>query len=241
MEYAVVFFGALIADFAGAVIGFGGATVLTPIVLMVFDFKTALPLVAVSHILSNLARVRVYRDVDWKLAAAFIVPGMLASVFGAALAVRLPQQVFLGIFGGFLSVFALVAWVRPSVQAPRGGKSAVVGGLLYGLTAGLVGTAGAVRSAFLTTYTMSKEAYIATSAMIAIAADAARLPVYLSAGADAGTIGRNLPGLVVAAVAGTILGKKLVQSLSAKAFRGIILAALFAFGIGFVYRGIVSP
>jgi uncharacterized protein len=48
--------------------------------------------------------------------------------------------------------------------------------------AGLIGTGGALRAAFLTVLKMEKEKYIATAAVVALGTDATRIPYYISSG-----------------------------------------------------------
>lgn len=57
-----------------------------------------------------------------------------------------------------------------------------IGGALSGFTAGLIGTGGVLRGAFMTLFGLSRERYIATIASIALLVDLTRIPIYFSQG-----------------------------------------------------------
>ncbi len=87
------------------------------------------------------------------------------------------------------------------------------GGLLSGFFGGLSGHQGALRSAFLINYGLSKEAFIATGVAVACMVDMTRLPVYF-ARFSAQSLLEQWPLLLIAtlsAFAGAYLGTRFLK------------------------------
>ena len=116
---------------------------------------------------------------------------------------------------------------------------AIVGGGLSGFLAGLIGTGGALRGAFLTSFGLPKEKYIATAATIALAVDFTRIPVYLSQGFLEQKYYWYLPILIVLALAGSFCGRQIVRRFRYEVFRKIVLVAILLIGLKFIYDWLI--
>jgi len=131
-----------------------------------------------------------------------------------------------------MSLTAASRWTLPASTTVLIG-----GGVLSGLVAGLMGTGGAIRSVCLLSFGLMKEAYIGTSAAIAMMVDATRLPVYLAHD--------FLPqGMVLIAIAliptaflGAWIGKHIVQRVQPELFKRVVLCALAVVGVKFLING----
>lgn len=125
-----------------------------------------------------------------------------------------------------------------------------LGGAISGLFGGLSGHQGALRSAFLIRCGLSKEAFVATGVVAAVLVDCARLIVYglfalgvIGAGkhvTDFGAIATQVrdsgvAGLVVvgcvAALAGSLIGQRLVKKVTLASLRKIVGVALIVFAL----------
>jgi uncharacterized membrane protein YfcA len=51
---------AFISEVIGAIAGFGSSTIFLPLALFFVDFKTALILVAISHLIGNIGRINFF-------------------------------------------------------------------------------------------------------------------------------------------------------------------------------------
>jgi len=174
---------AFFTEVAGTMAGFGSSTLVLPLALLFFDFKSALVIVALLHIFGNVGRVAFFRHgLDKRLIILFGIPSVICAVIGASLVNYISQDVLRFILGIFLLLFAGVSLIKPALQFPPTKTSALVGGGASGFIAGLIGTGGALRGSFLTAFNLDKNVYIATSAIIAIAVDITRLPIYLAGG-----------------------------------------------------------
>jgi uncharacterized membrane protein YfcA len=234
MEFAFLAI-ALLAEIIGTVVGFGSSTIALPLALLFFDFGTALVLVAFLHIFGNLSRVGFFRyGLDPRLLLRFGLPSVLATIVGALLVVRTPPEVLKGILGLFLMVYVLVSWRRTLNFHPTLG-TAVTGGAVSGFFAGLIGTGGALRGAFLTAFNLPRETYIATAAAIALLVDLTRLPLYLREGFLEPRFYALIPALFVVAILGSYVGRSLVRHIAQMYFRRVVLLALFLIGVWFAY------
>ena len=234
------FLSAFIAEIIGTTAGFGSSTVFLPLALFFYDFKTSLVLVAILHIFGNIGRISFFRHgLDKSLLFTFGVPSVLLTLVGALLIPYLPQTTLKGILGIFLALYTLLFLWKEKVVAPPTVQNAVIGGGLSGFLAGFIGTGGALRGAFLTAFGVPKEQYIATSAAIALAVDATRIPVYLTQGFLNKEFYWFIPVLFAIAFSGSYAGKRIVKKIPQKQFRRLVLVAILLIGLKFILEWIL--
>src|SRR3989344_5204564 len=240
MAELLFFLLAFVAEVIGTIAGFGSSTIFLPLALFFVDFKTALILVAFFHIFGNLCRITFFRHgLDKKLILVFGVPSVLLTVFGALLVNYTPQDILKFVLGIFLLVFSITSLIKPDLKFKPSRKNAVIGGGLSGFLAGLIGTGGALRGAFLTAFNLKKENYIATAAAIALAVDITRIPIYFGSGFLGQQFYLYLPLLFVIAIAGSFTGKKIVDKIPQQSFRKFVLTVIAIVSLKFIYDGIL--
>ncbi|HEY9585408.1 MAG TPA: sulfite exporter TauE/SafE family protein [Candidatus Paceibacterota bacterium] len=238
MEYAFLVI-AYVAEVLGTVAGFGSSTIALPLALFLFDFHTALVLVAVLHIFGNIGRVSFFKfGLDKSILLRFGLPGIIATLLGATLVSYASQELLKGILGLFLVVYSVISWKKLLLFKPTT-STACMGGSISGFFAGLIGTGGALRGAFLTAFGLPKEKYIATAAAIALAVDVTRLPVYFAEGFLTARYYWMVPMLFVIALFGSLTGKYVVARIPQEKFRSIVLVAIFLMGLAFLYSWLI--
>jgi len=227
------------AQVIGTMAGFGAATILTPIAVLFMDVKTAIALVAAFHLLSNASRLLFFgRAIDWPIWLLFGVTGVACSLLGAMLTTRLSSMLLQVGLGAFLLVYvASASGLATAMVLPKRPVTLVGGGVASGLMAGLIGTGGAIRSACLLAFGLPREAYLGTSAAIAIAVDATRLPVYVHHGFIPPTFTALLASLTVVAFIGAWVGQRLIRRVSLMVFRRFVLGLLALMGIKLLLDG----
>ncbi|MBI2020374.1 sulfite exporter TauE/SafE family protein [Candidatus Daviesbacteria bacterium] len=231
-----LFISALFAEIVGTIAGFGSSTIFLPLALIFLDFKTALVIVAFFHISGNIGRIGFFKKgLDRELLIKFGLPSVGLTVAGALLVSFVSQDLLKGLLGLFLIVYASYALWREDFHIPASTKSAIIGGGLSGFLAGLIGTGGALRGAFLTGFALPKEKYIATAAAVALAVDLTRIPIYLSQGFLETKYYWYLPILFILALTGAFIGRQIVKRFSYKIFRKIVLMAILLAGIKFIF------
>ncbi len=229
---------ALFASAMAAVTGFGTATVLLPFTTLFVALEPAIVLVAIFHFLANASRLWFMRShVDRRTAAIYGAPSLLAAALGAFVLTMFSGTRPLRLaFGLFLGAYAVSSLAGRSWRVPTSDKALVVGGVLSGFTSGLIGLGGAIRGAFLIATPLSKEAYIGTSAAIAVAVDTARLSVYLPWGALPAELYWLVPPLVVCAFAGAWIGRRGLMRLPEATVQRVVMAAILIVAIRFLLR-----
>ena len=234
------FIAAFASEVIGTMAGFGSSTIFLPLALLFVDFQTALVLVAFLHIFGNLGRISFFRHgFDTSLIAKFGIPSVILTIVGALLVSYTPQEVLKGLLGIFLISYTSYSLLKKNFAVSPTTTSAVIGGGLSGFLAGLIGTGGALRGAFLTGFSLPKEKYIATAAAIALVVDIARIPVYISEGFLKSEYYWYLPILFIIAFVGSFTGRQIVVKISQKGFRKFVLIAIFLAGIKFIYDWII--
>ena len=225
---------AFVAEVVGTIVGFGSSTIALPLSLLFLDFKTALVLVAFLHIFGNLGRVGFFKfGFDRSMLLKFGVISVFFTAVGALLVNFTPQETLKGILGLFLIMYAFISWSN-ALKLRATTTTALIGGGVSGFFAGLIGTGGALRGAFLTAFQLPKEKYIATAAAIALAVDVTRLPIYLSGGYLNKDLYWFVPLIFIVAIAGSFTGKKIVDKIPQNFFRKVVLAGIFIVGAKFI-------
>ncbi len=231
----------LAASYAAAAIatvaGFGSSTLLLPVAIMFMDAKTAVFLVACFHLFNNTFKIRAFWNrIDFKTFLMFGIPSIIFAFAGAALISFLPVLAIRKILAGFLMLFSIYSLAKPRFTFKQSRAGAILGGSLSGFLAGLIGLGGAVRSTFLIAFNLQKEAYVATSAMIAFVIDATRIPTYLFTKIVQDTSRYLLlPFLVLSAYFGVKTGKMLLGKIDQGVFRKIVLIAILLIGVKLLF------
>ena len=234
------FLTALFAEVIGTIAGFGSSTILLPLALFFFNFTTALALVAFFHLFGNLSRVGFFRaGLDKNTIIKFGIPSVIFSLIGALLVKYISQDLLKGILGLFLLVYSIALLWKDNIKIKQSPFNTFLGGSVSGFLAGLIGTGGALRGAFLTSFNLPKEKYIATSAFIAIVVDATRIPSYLKEGFLASSYNWYLLFLFPIAIGGSFIGKRIVKKVPQKSFKKVVLIAILLVSIKFIYDGLI--
>lgn len=228
---------ALLAEIIGTVGGFGSSLFFVPVASYFLDFHSVLGVTAAFHVCSNLAKIGFFRSgFDKRLILTVGVPAVIFVTLGAILT-RFFNSKHLELL---LSVFLIVVSTTFLFLKERTLKptlfNSVTGGALSGLTAGLLGSGGAIRGLTLAAFSIEKDMFIATSAAIDLGVDLSRGVVYFSNG----YIHRHdlylILILLVISIVGTYIGKRLLKFFSESQFRVFVLTLIFLIGAGTLVR-----
>lgn len=238
-EFIIIFFIiAFLTIIIGTVAGFGTSTVFLPLALFFVDFKTALVLVAIAHISGNIGATAFFRHgLDKKLILVFGVPGVILTIIGAYFVVYIPQNILQIILGIFLLIFSIYSLLKPNFKVKAGNKNTIIGGSVSGFLQGLMGIGGPLRGAFLISYNLEKYKYIATLAVIAVAIDLTRIPIYFANNLLEPQYYYYILPLIIIGILGSYTGKKIVNIIPQKEFKKIVLIAITITSLILIYRG----
>jgi len=179
--------------------GFGLGTLLMPVFVLFLPVPVAIALTGVVHLLNNVFKLGLLQPhINWRVAARFGIPSVLAALVGAQMLgwlATLPPLVQYTLSGHpnstvyaitpvklvvalLLLAFCIIEFVPRLASYTVSKDLLTLGGLLSGFFGGLSGNQGALRTMFLVKAGMSKEAFLATGVVIACGVDIMRLSVY---------------------------------------------------------------
>jgi uncharacterized membrane protein YfcA len=128
--------------------------------------------------------------------------------------------------------------IFPGLSLEPTGRNILLGGSISVFFAGLIGTGGALRSSFLTSYDLGKSVYISTAAAISLAVDISRIPVYFASGYLPRKYYCFVPLLFIVAIAGSFIGKRIVSKVPQEKFRIFVLVFIGLVSLKFIYGGL---
>lgn len=223
----------------GTVAGFGTSTIFLPIALLFVDFKTALVLVAITHLSGNVGAATFFRHgLDKRLILLFGVPSIILVIFGAYLVIYIPQNILQICLGIFILIFSIYSLLRPDFKVRATKTSTIIGGSLSGFLQGLLGIGGPLRGAFLISYNLNKFKYIATLAAIAVIIDATRIPIYFVNGLLEPQFYYFIPILAVIGIAGSYTGKRIANKIPQNIFKKVVLVGIALASLLLIYGGL---
>ncbi|MCC7561040.1 MAG: sulfite exporter TauE/SafE family protein [Methanobacterium sp.] len=233
------FIAAFISIFVGTIAGFGTSTILLPIALIFVDFKSALVLVAITHLAGNFGAATFFRQgLDKRLILLFGVPSVILTVLGAYIVAYIPQNILTALLGIILLIFSIYSFKKPDFKFNATKINNILGGSLSGFLQGFMGIGGPLRGSFLISYGLDKATYIATLAAVAVLIDLARIPIYFSTNLLEVQFYYCIPPLIVIGILGSYTGKKVVKKIPQNTFRKIILVAIGISSLLLIYSGV---
>jgi uncharacterized membrane protein YfcA len=187
---------------------------------------------------SNVSRVGFNRDVvRWPIVGWFALGGVPAALIGGFVFASAPIEALTRLIGAFL--LASVAWrhLRPRPSGVLGERAFTAIGAVFAFASALIGSVGPVMAPFFLAAGLVRGAYIGTEAAASVVMQAAKLVAYgLSALLTPLTVG---VGVLVAPamVAGSWLGKRIVDRMPERVFVAVIEVVLVVAGLVFLIGG----
>lgn len=194
MTYFIIATVALSASLLTFFSGFGLGTILTPFFALFFPLEIAIALTGIVHFLNNIFKLGLTKQhINVEVLKRFGIPAFLAAFLGAYLLTTIGTSepfyswganhqfkiTWLKIIMAALMLFFALFEIVPSLRDLAFDKKYLsFGGVLSGFLGGFSGHQGALRSAFLIRYGLSKEALVATGVAIACIIDITRLSIY---------------------------------------------------------------
>lgn len=233
MEHLILFILlALVSEILGTVGGFGSSLFFVPIAGYFMDFHSVLALTALFHLSSNVIKIIIFRKgFDKMLVLKVGIPAIVFVILGAYL-IRFMDTVVLEIaLAIFLILFSLLFLIFKNLEIKPNTPNAIGGGVASGFLAGLLGTGGAVRGMTLAAYNLDKTTFIATSAIIDLGIDSGRSVSYFFNGYVDEEVLYLIPTLIVVSLVGTFIGKKILDYVSERQFKFMVLILVLITGL----------
>ncbi|SFT73976.1 hypothetical protein SAMN05216474_2064 [Lishizhenia tianjinensis] len=223
---------ALLAEIIGTIGGFGSSVFFVPLGNFYFDYHSVLGLTALFHLSSNVSKIFLFRKgLDKKLLINIGVPSVIFVILGGVLSKYVASNYLQIVLGIFLVAFSLFFIIKRNFAIAANKKNALIGGSFSGLSAGLLGTGGAIRGLTMAAFNLEKSVFIATSAFIDFMIDFTRTFVYWGNGYIHQHDLKYIPFLFIIGVLGSYLGKRILNYIPQNRFRILSLSFVLIIGI----------
>jgi len=241
----LVAFGASMLTFFS---GFGLGTMLTPVFILFFPPEIAVAATAIVHFLNNMFKlVLVGKHAVKNIVLGFGLPAVAGAYVGASLLgwlANLDLGDLVQLFGSFetsalnitlgalIISFSLLELLPAFKRLEFEKKWLIPGGIISGLFGGISGHQGALRSAFLIKFPLTKEQFVASGIVIACLVDTIRIGTY-SATFDFSTIADSYVLLIsatLAAFSGALLGKRMMKKVTIDSIQNLVAILMTVIG-----------
>ena len=223
----------LVSEIIGTIGGFGSSLLFVPIAGFFLDFHSVLGVTALFHLASNISKITLFRSgFNKRLILNIGIPSVIFVIVGAYMSKFFDSRLLELILAIFLICISLILFIFKRFAIKATLFNSISGGALSGLTAGLLGTGGAVRGLTLAAFNLEKNVFIATSAIIDLGIDLSRSVVYISNGYVHKHDLYLIPILIGIGFVGTYIGKKLLAHFSESQFKATTLVLIFFIGVG---------
>jgi uncharacterized membrane protein YfcA len=235
-DYVLLLVGAFCAAVISGSAGFGGALLLLPLLTRTVGVSSAVPLLTVAQFAGNVSRVSFgFGQIRWRPVLLFLAPALPAAALGAWWFAVLPKGVMVRALG--LAILVFVALKLLGLTLKPSARLIVVGGGVVGFLSGLVGSAGLLGAAIFLALNLPPVAYVASEATTAVAMHLVKWVVYESA-LDLGVGFWPLAAcLSIAMVAGSWVGKRVIERLPVERFRLLVAGLLAATAVQMIVTG----
>jgi uncharacterized membrane protein YfcA len=226
----------LAAGALSGIVGTGSSIMLLPVLVYQFGPKQAVPIMAIAALMANVAKVLAWwREVDWRAFAAYSITGVPAAALGARTLLVLPPRavdVALGLF--FLFMIPSRRWLNTMNIRLRLWQLALAGAFI-GFVTGIVISTGPLSVPAFTAYGLMKGAFLSTEAASSLALMISKVTTFRTLGALPPS--SIFKGLIIGAsvMAGSFLGKAVVQRMSVGLFQHVLDGLLLCSGVALLW------
>jgi len=220
-----------------AVVGMGGGVTLLAVMAALLPAPVVVPIHGVVQLTSNGTRtLLLLRHVHAGIFLTYIVPALVGVMVGAHLYMGGPLPWFRPAVGIFILAYLVTMRWQPTLGRLPLWTFAPLG-LTVGALASVIGATGPLIAPFFLRDDLDKEQIIGTKAAVQICTHVAKIPAFAMLGFDYGAHGRTIVPLLIAAVAGTWAGRKLLAGISPELFRRAFVTVLVLISVHLIFFG----
>lgn len=240
-SYLFVLAMGLAAGALSGTIGTGASIMLLPVLVLQFGPQEAIPIMAIAGLMSIIGKVLAWwREVDWRACFAYSITGVPAASLGAHTLLVLQPRVInllLGLF--FLVMIPGQRWLNAHRVKLRllhlSGLGAAIGFL-----GGIVISTGPLTVPAFRSYGLVKGAFLSTEAASSIGLTLSKVATFRQLGALPDS--SILKGLTIGAavMAGSFVGRAIVQRISIIAYERILDGLLLCSGLVLLWAAATS-
>jgi uncharacterized membrane protein YfcA len=174
---------ALVASMIGGVAGYGTGALMPLVLVPITGAEPAVPIIALSSLLTNTSRATAYRDfIHWRSTALVLAGAAVPCVFTAYGYTLLTGKGAMIVIGSMLMLTVPLRYLLKRRSAKFGDRGLLAGGFGYGTAVGGTIGAGVILLSILMAAGLEGAAVIATDAVISIVIGLIRFAVFGIAG-----------------------------------------------------------
>jgi uncharacterized membrane protein YfcA len=217
-SYVILFIGSFCAAAISGAAGFGGALLLLPLLSKTVGTTLAVPILTIASLIGNLSRAFFgFKQVKWKPVFVFTLGAVPMSALGALSFINAPKGIITRGIGAGIILFVILKYFKILKFQP-GNRTMLIGGGILGFLSGLIGSAGPIGAALFLSLDLSPVSYVASEAVTAAVMHITKTIIYQKyLGIGLYALGTGL-FMGVAMIAGTWVGKKLIDKMPKEKF-----------------------
>lgn len=228
----------MVASSVTTLVGFGVGTIMTPILALFLPYQQALIVVGWIHMTASLMKTIVFRKyIDWSIFFKCGISGIAASALGASLVTALDKNILVRFLGAAVLAYVILEIVNPSFKIRQSNLTLVVGGAVTGFSAGFFGLRGILVAMMLSSFGLTKEAFIGVTGAFSVLVDAVRLGIYHHTVTLPAELSYGLLFYVPLSLLSVHGAAHFVSYISVKLFKQIVAGALFLIGLKLLIFG----
>ena len=184
------------------------------------------------HVFSNLSKIYLFHEhMDKNIIIKLGVPAIVFVILGSILSKYIPTYYLEIAISVVLTLVAIFLLIFSEKGLELNNRNLVTSGVFSGFFAGAIGSGGALRGLALTSLQVDKSILISNSAVTDLGVDLSRAIVYYFNGFISKDSLYILPGLILVAIIGSYIGKRLLVYLSQSNFKKLVLIIIIATSI----------
>ncbi len=223
-----------IASLVSSVFGFGSAILVLAIAPHFLPIGEAIALAAVLFGASTLVKSLLFRQhLDWRVVGIMAIASIPFAYLGGRILPALDPELARRLLGLMILTYLLIRLVPlPSVRIGTAGL--MIGSALYGFLSGLLGTGSVIKVVIFREMNISREAFVGAMAATSVLASGAKILAYIQAGLLDRALLWPSAGLIVAATAAALIGRRFLGRISLAHFDWGVRALLAVAAIAMV-------
>lgn len=228
----------ILSGATASIVGFGIGSLLTPFFATWIGMDVAVAAVTLPHLVATAFRCyRMRRAIDRGVLLRFGLLSAAGGLAGALVYAQLGPTSLTAVLGGLLVLTAAANLTGVFARMQPRGTLVAAFGLASGFFGGIAGNQGGLRSAALAAFSLSPQAFVATSTATGLLVDLARTPVYAAVSASAiWSVRWPIASATAGVVIGTVIGERILFGLSPATFRRVVSMAVGLLGVWLLAR-----
>ncbi len=236
----LVFLAASLGNGVRAIVGFGGALIIVPLITMIHDLPTAAPTVALSNLLPTLYVVYHYwHGVRWATVLRMTVGIVIGTPVGVYLLGNVDSGVMLLGLGIFIVLYTAYTMLGPELPVLKGHFWDPAFGLIGGMIGGAFNMSGPPYIVYGTMSRWPAAEFKATLSMLFFLGAIVVTVSHYSNGNLTPLVWQSTFAAIPGGLVGTYVGLRIGDRLDAETFRKIVFAVLFVIGANLIRLGLI--